>query len=130
MKSKIKMCLLAVGIVLTLANAGCGNPTTTPEKTAVPKEVSVEGLPNDSTIKVYVDASGKITADGIPADLTLLDSAFSQLKKAGGKVCYSRDNIQGDPPAESIKVLDLVVKYELPLQFYTDKSFTKVAEVK
>ncbi|MEO8771212.1 MAG: hypothetical protein ABI402_14050 [Ferruginibacter sp.] len=82
-------------------------------------------LNDTNTIKVYVDRTGKITAGGNPTDLVSLDSAFNTLKKNKGTVYYSRDQVQGDPPAESMKVIELVAKYRLPVKFFTDKTFTQ-----
>lgn len=82
-------------------------------------------LNDTNTIKVYVDKTGKITAGGNPTDLVSLDSAFSKLKKNKGTVYYSRDQVQGNPPAESMKIIELVAKYRLPVKFFTDRTFTQ-----
>jgi hypothetical protein len=92
------------------------------------EETAMLNEPN--VIRVYVDKAGKITADGNPTDLIALDSAFSKLKKSKGSVYYSRDQIQGDPPAESMKVIELVAKYRITVKFFTDKTFTKAVDFK
>lgn len=87
-------------------------------------------LNDTNVIKVYVDKSGKITAGGNSTDLVSLDSAFHKLKNTGGTVYYSRDQVQAEPPAESMKVIELVAKYRLPVKFFTDKTFTQAVESK
>jgi hypothetical protein len=91
---------------------------------------SIQRATDSLAIKVYVDKTGKITANGQLVSLITLDSSFSKLKTIKGAVYYSRDNVQQDPPEESMKVMELIIKYELPVRFYTDKTFTQVANPK
>ena len=80
-------------------------------------------------IKVFVDKTGQITANGILTSLNVLDSSFSKLKKSNGVVYYSRDNVEADPPEESMKVMELITKYRLPVKFYTYKTFTQAVKL-
>jgi len=83
---------------------------------------------DSNVIKVYVDENGTITANGNSISLNELDSSFSNLKIINGTVYYSRANGQGDPPPESMKVIELVAKYSLPIKLFTDKSFKDVVK--
>ena len=83
---------------------------------------------DSNVIKVYIDKTGLITANGNLVSLTSLDSSFSNLKKNNGIVYYSRDNTQATVPDESIKVIDLVTKYHLPIRFYKDKTFSRTCK--
>ena len=47
------------------------------------------------------------------------------LKICNGVVYYSRDNVEAEPPEESMKVMELITKYGLPDKFYTDKTFNQ-----
>lgn len=80
-------------------------------------------------IKVYVDKTGQITANGNPASLDDLDSSFSKLKASKGAVYYARNNVETDPSAESMKVMELIIKYSLSVKFYTDKTFTQAVKL-
>ena len=83
-----------------------------------------KGTVDSNVIKVYVERDGKITADGNVISLEDLNSSFSKLKTSNGMVYYARDNPEGDPPQESMKVMYLIVKYKLPVKLYTDKTFS------
>ena len=74
-------------------------------------------------IKVYVDQDGEVSANGTSISLTDLDSSFSKLKTNNGMVYYSRANINDDPPPVSMKVMNLIIKYNLPVKLYTDETF-------
>jgi len=74
-------------------------------------------------IKVYVEQNGEVTANGTSISLTDLDSSFSKLKISSGMVYYSRANINSDPPPVSMKVMNLIIKYNLPVKLYTDRTF-------
>ena len=108
-------------------NSGNPEDNRNEDHSAVNKNTAEETtmLNDTNTIKVYVDKTGKITAGGNPTDLVSLDSAFSKLKKTKGTVYYSRDQVQGDAPAESKRIIELVAKYRLPVKFFTDKTFTQ-----
>ena len=81
---------------------------------------------NERSLKVFVFMNGDISSDGKIVSLEQLDSEFKYLSNDKGIVFYSRENIEGDGPEESMKVIDLVAKYELPVQFYTDSTFKEI----
>jgi biopolymer transport protein ExbD len=112
-------------LVLTGCSNGNQNDRANSE-TPVPgqEQISVDS----KVIKVYVEQDGKISADGKEISLSNLDSSFSVLKKSNGTVYYSRASGLGDPPQESMKVMELIVKYSLPIKLFTDKTFTVVVK--
>jgi biopolymer transport protein ExbD len=119
--------LLLIPVIFFLT-AGCTNNKPT-DKKGDDSNALVKKDPADSmVIKVYVEKEGRISADGNNITLADLDSAFSKLKKRNGVVYYSRDNSGDDMPAASVKVMDLVVKYSLPIRLYTDKTFTVIVK--
>jgi hypothetical protein len=83
-----------------------------------------------NVLRVYVDNLGAITADGQITTLPDLDKKMQELKNKEGIIYYSRDNAIGDPPKESMQVMDIIVKYKLPVKFFTDKTFTQVVKLK
>ena len=103
---------------------GCSNSNQTDnpnsgKDTSEQKKVSV----GPDIIKVYVEQDGKITANGNVISLKELDSSFSKLKTSNGIVYYSRANPEGQPPQESMKVMDLIIKYHLQVKLYTDNTY-------
>lgn len=123
-----KTSFLTIAILSILI--GCANNNQSDNAT-VDKTRSVETTEqktvtiDSNVIKVYVDKTGQITANGTPISLEALDSSFNKLKATNGTVYYSRDDVQGEPPAESMKVMDLISKHSLSVMFYTDKTFTQ-----
>ncbi len=114
----MKRLIILLGFLTLIA--ACDRKTTV--------ENSEESVVNNEVLeteflKVYVDENGEITADNKSVSLTQLDNSLKELKDKNGTVYYSRANMTQDPPAESMEVMDLVIKYELPIRFYTDKSF-------
>ena len=83
-----------------------------------------------NTLKVYVTNTGTISADGQEITLTELDNKMKNLKNKNSIVYYSRDNPKGNGPKESLKVMDLIAKYDLTFKFFTDKSFTVAVKLK
>lgn len=84
---------------------------------------------NGIPIKVYVDKKGQIFADRNKIRVSELDKKLKELKEKDGIVYYSRENATGEPPVESIEVIELVIKHELPIKFYTDKTFTTPVKI-
>ena len=81
-------------------------------------------LNEKDVIKIYVNKNGLITANGNHIALPELDKELEELKNKNGTVYYSRDDIANNSPEESMKVMELIVKYKLPMKFYTDQTFT------
>jgi len=120
-----KTSFLSLAIFATIAacsNSDQGNNTA--DNNTVPDQKAV--IVDTNVIKVYVDENGLIMANGNSVSLANLDSSFSKLKANNGTVHYSRANAKGEPPAESMKVMELVVKYELPIKLFTDNTFSTI----
>ncbi len=54
---------------------------------------------------------------------------MQMLKSKKGVVYYSRDNVAGDPPKDSMNIMELVTKYALPVKFFTDNTFTEAVKI-
>jgi biopolymer transport protein ExbD len=121
------------GIILFVSSfiLSCTGTETKEEKeTSIPEIVAKQPLqPKDTNhVTVYVRSDGTMLLNSLPASFTELEASFKTLKVKNGTVFYSRANTEQEPPKESIEVVDLVAKYQLPLQFYTDSTFTKIFE--
>ena len=118
-----KTSVLSFTVLLIIIGCSNNNQNNTDDK-ALPEQKIV--VVDSNIIKVYVDETGLITANENSISLEALDSSFSKLKASNGMVYYSRANGQGEPPPESMKVMELVIKYEVPIKLFTDKTFTIV----
>jgi biopolymer transport protein ExbD len=113
---------LPVSLLVSCAQSGQSSENASP---VVVSEAQMDTASN--VIKVFVFDSGEITANGKDISLEALDLRLQQLKKTAGMVYYSRENITDNPTKASMQIMDLVVKYELPLQFYMDNTFKQAA---
>lgn len=113
-------------ILLSISLLSCGDNVSKESSNAAKDNNVQSNAANPNVIKVYVEQSGAISANGNSISLAELDSAFSKLKAKNGTVYYSRGNSAQDPPKESMDVMELVVKHGLPIQLYTDKTFSVV----
>jgi hypothetical protein len=126
-----KILFLPVAAIFNLIIIGCSDPSINqgaePNNEASASSRTPE-LPDTGVIKIYVAYNGKISADGNEVSLKQLDSLLKYIKTQNGKVFYSRFNSQQyEGPKESLAVVNLVIKYNLPLKFYTDSTFTEPA---
>jgi hypothetical protein len=78
----------------------------------------------DVVARVSVLATGKLLLNGSPTDLMELDKEFQSLKANGGSVLYYREAGQSEPPPEAMSVIELVVKYKLPVSMSTKADFS------
>jgi hypothetical protein len=130
MKPFILFATLLVIVLLPSCNQSEQKPKATVDTTVAPVVPPVVKQPIDSTVlQVYIDSTGLITANGSTITLAGLDSSLKKLKARNGTVYYTRDNPVGDPPKESGKVIEMVTKQNLPLKFYTDKTFTEIVRM-
>jgi hypothetical protein len=113
-------------LIVSISICSCGQYHENRQPQPVVPLTNEQTSINDTlNIKVYVNVTGKITANGDLISLIDLDTKFSELVKKHGIVWYSRDNVSVDPPKESMQVMALIVKYGLSVKFFTDKDFQK-----
>lgn len=137
---KILESLYSTLIVLSI---GCGQSqkvekTPTEENLSIATDTSTQfksspqppqNLETTLALKVYVDNLGNISANGQSVTLSALDSKLKTLKNKNGMVYYSRDHAAGEPPQQSMQVMDLVANYGLSIKFFTDKTFTQAVKI-
>jgi len=80
--------------------------------------------PDVNTIKVTVSARGDITADGQPSSLDQLSAMMADLKKANGTVLYHREDPEGEPHPNAMKVMQLVADNQLPIRLCAKPDFS------
>ncbi len=78
----------------------------------------------EHVLKVKVLQSGKVFADDKVVSLDELDHELSGLKEKEGVVWYYREDGMADPPEVATDVMDLVIKYELPVSFSSQPDFS------
>jgi hypothetical protein len=106
-----------------IAGMGCAGITKKNVNDSMPIAASAE--PVDTNVaRVFVYMSGKVFINGKHVSDKGVDSAFVALKEKHGTVYYARELPTSPAPAEAMMVIDLVAKYELPVKFYEDKTFT------
>jgi hypothetical protein len=66
-----------------------------------------EGCPA-SAARIYVDGAGAVTINGRPVSVADLSESA---------------NAQGEPPAEVMAVIKAIMTLQVPVSFYTDKTF-------
>jgi biopolymer transport protein ExbD len=115
--------------VVSLLLFGChrGPPGPTPKNRQEGEKPDVE---ISKVLKVKVMASGEITADEKSVTLEQLASKLTELKQAGGVVWYHRENPGGEPHANAMKVMELVVENKLPIRLSAKSDFSDVVDDK
>ena len=79
----------------------------------------------DNIARVSVLSSGDLLLNGEPSDISKIESAFQMLKSNNGKVYYYRENPDSaEAPDGAIQVIDLVIKYNLPIGFFKEPDFS------
>lgn len=78
----------------------------------------------EQVLKVKVLQSGKVFADDKIVTLDELDRQFADLKDKQGVVWYYREDGTAEPPVVATDVMDLVIKYELPVSFSSRPDFS------
>jgi hypothetical protein len=74
--------------------------------------------------KVSVLSSGKLLLNGSASSLGALDGEFQRLEKAKGSVWYYREESTAEPPPEATAVVQLIIKYSLPVSLSTKADFS------
>lgn len=119
------------GIVVFALSTGlvaCRSPN--PQAKSEPRDQPARAcpVPGIQTVcgTVWVTSTGDVELNGRPADLAHVEAAFQKLTKEGGVVVYGRASGQGDPHPTALKVIELVVKYQLNVSMSTQRDFSDV----
>jgi len=75
-------------------------------------------------LRISVFSSGAILLEGQPADLADLDAALKSAKETSGSVWYYREGVHSEPPPIARTVLELVVKWKLPISLSIQPDFS------
>ena len=81
-------------------------------------------------LKVSVLVSGSVLLDGQPVSLEELDLRFQSLKAQRPAVWYYREAAGGEPPAEAMQVMKLVVGNRLPISMSSKADFSDYVDLK
>jgi hypothetical protein len=79
--------------------------------------------------KISALASGALLLNGQPADLASIEAEFKRLQAQHGEVWYHRDNPRAEPTRQAMSVIQLVIKYRLPITFSTKPDFSDYVDV-
>ena len=130
---RYKTLSLSVTSLLTFIFVSCSigsSSNTEALQTQQVNSVSQPSIQDTNVIKVYVDKDSLIAVNGKNVSLAGLDTLLFAAQTRGSMVYYSRYNAHVyEGPQVSLRVLDLVIKHNLRLRFYTDSTFTEVAPI-
>jgi hypothetical protein len=115
--SSIAMFSLALGAMLQLA--GCADKADhSSDPSAIPMATAM--------LKVKVLADGTIMIDDRKVAVAELDEQMSSISKTGGTILYYREAADEEPHPNSMKVIELVVKHQLPISFSSKPDYSDV----
>jgi hypothetical protein len=87
--------------------------------------VGAPAVSAEPVAKVSVLSNGKVLLNGKPTTLEALDVALGSLAASKGVVWYYREAAEAaEPPAVSMQVIELVIKYRLPISLSTRPDFS------
>jgi len=86
--------------------------------------VSIAQGQSTPVAKVSVLSSGKLLLNGSTSSLAALEVEFQKLQKVKGSVLYYREKPAAEPPPEAMAVMELVVKYSLPVSMSSKADFS------
>jgi hypothetical protein len=81
-------------------------------------------MPGPNVLKLSVHANGDLLLNGEPATMVQIQPAIENLAKEGGIIWYYRENSAEGPPPATKEILDLVVKYRLPIRLSSKPDFS------
>jgi hypothetical protein len=119
----VVLTLIITSLKCTNNNPANSSTTKNPQST---KKLAID----PAILKIYVNENGNVKLNGEYVSLERLDIIIDSNKSNVKSVYYSRYNAQEyEGPKESLQVLGILIKYRLPLMFYTDSTFSQVAKM-
>ena len=74
--------------------------------------------------KISVLSNGTVMLNGRQVAMAVLDAELKQLKASNGIAWYYRENAQAEPQPEAMAVVELIVKYQLPVSLSSKPDFS------
>ena len=81
-------------------------------------------------MKISVSAAGQIAANGSDTDLVALEGKLAELSSEHGSVWYYREASGAEPPPQAMEVIELIVKYRLPVSMSAKPDFSDTVDAK
>jgi hypothetical protein len=75
-------------------------------------------------LKIAVTRGGKVTANGKPTTLEDLNSICRGLAEHKGEVWYYREASKDDPHPIALKILDIIIRYNLPIRLSSKPDYS------
>ena len=80
---------------------------------------------DEHALKIYIDETGVVKMNGRVVTIDELNDQLKQLDKEDALIYYSRANIEENPHENAMLVIALISKYDYPISFFTDETFTE-----
>jgi len=87
----------------------------------LPLSLAVQAQP---IARVSALSDGRLLLNGQPSSLAAIEAEFKKLQAAKGSVMYHRENARSEAGPEAMSVIDLVVKYGLPISLSSKSDFS------
>lgn len=120
MRSVILLLVSSLGMGL----AGCQQEAAPTEEAASPPQQTAPAAAEGPVVKIWVFEDGTIEMDGEPAGLEAVRTRFAELQKQQGVVYYGRDAPASEPHENAMRVIELVVENNLPVQLSSKPDFS------
>ena len=120
-------CTFLLILIVTLVNCADNKEANADKDNQVATSPNLS--PDSTVLKVYLNENNNVIVNGVQVDLDSLDSYISSRRNKVSNIYYSRYNAQ-DPegPKETIKVMEIIAKQNLPISFFPDSTFSTVIE--
>jgi biopolymer transport protein ExbD len=120
--------LLLTIVLIAFPATGCDDRESISRNAAPPATVPTKSMKPKAEVKVLMD--GSLFLDGQPSTLAMIDQRFAELAKSKGELWYYREAAQAEPPAVAIKIIDLAIKYQLPITMSSKPDFSDAVDEK
>lgn len=120
MRSVILLLVSSLGMGL----AGCQQEAAPTEEAASAPQETAPAAAEGPVVKIWVFEDGTIEMDGEPAGLEAVRTRFAELQKQQGVVYYGRDAPAAEPHENAMRIIELVVKNNLPVQLSSKPDFS------
>ena len=111
-------------ILIALLATGCEAPRPTPSPTPLPTPKPTVVYDPNQVLKISVFLTGEIRADDKKVTLQELDTLLTALDQKNGVVWYYREPGQGEPPAQALEVIKLIVTHKRPMSLSSKPDFS------
>ncbi len=92
------------------------------------RDEQMQNINKEIILKISVSQSGKVFVNNSESSLQDIEKRLLEIKDRNGVVWYYRENPQEEPTGIAMEIIELIVKYKVPISLSSEPDFSDIID--